>query len=67
MTARKGRHVQLAKIEMRRRLTLIGAMLLKSGEVDGPALRHLGRHRDPPALTSTRSSVCAKARRPTPV
>jgi malate dehydrogenase (oxaloacetate-decarboxylating)(NADP+) len=35
MTARKGVTQQLAKIEMRRRLTLIGAMLLKSGEVDG--------------------------------
>jgi malate dehydrogenase (oxaloacetate-decarboxylating)(NADP+) len=35
MTERKGVTEQLAKIEMRRRLTLIGAMLLKSGEVDG--------------------------------
>jgi malate dehydrogenase (oxaloacetate-decarboxylating)(NADP+) len=35
MTARKGVTAQLAKIEMRRRLTLIGAMLLHSGEVDG--------------------------------
>ncbi len=35
MTSRKGVTAQLAKIEMRRRLTLIGAMLLKSGEVDG--------------------------------
>ncbi len=35
MTERKGVTVQLAKIEMRRRLTLIGAMLLKTGEVDG--------------------------------
>jgi malate dehydrogenase (oxaloacetate-decarboxylating)(NADP+) len=35
MTERKGVTQQLAKIEMRRRLTLIGAMLLKSGEVDG--------------------------------
>ncbi|RQP22595.1 NADP-dependent malic enzyme [Piscinibacter terrae] len=35
LTARKGVTLQLAKIEMRRRLTLIGAMLLKSGEVDG--------------------------------
>ena len=32
---RKGVTVQLAKIEMRRRLTLIGAMLLRKGEVDG--------------------------------
>ena len=35
LTARKGVTAQLAKIEMRRRLTLIGAMLLRTGEVDG--------------------------------
>ena len=35
MTERKGVTAQLAKIEMRRRLTLIGAMMLKTGEVDG--------------------------------
>ena len=35
MTERKGVTEQIAKIEMRRRLTLIGAMLLKKGEVDG--------------------------------
>jgi len=35
LTARKGVTAQLAKIEMRRRLTLIGTMLLASGEVDG--------------------------------
>ena len=35
MTARKGVTAQVAKIEMRRRLTLIGAMLLHKGEVDG--------------------------------
>ena len=35
MTARKGVTAQLGKIEMRRRLTLIGAMLLHKGEVDG--------------------------------
>jgi malate dehydrogenase (oxaloacetate-decarboxylating)(NADP+) len=35
MTQRKGVTVQLAKIEMRRRLTLIGSMLLHKGEVDG--------------------------------
>jgi malate dehydrogenase (oxaloacetate-decarboxylating)(NADP+) len=35
MTERKGVTVQVAKIEMRRRLTLIGAMLLHKGEVDG--------------------------------
>ena len=35
LTDRKGVTVQLAKIEMRRRLTLIGAMLLHKGEVDG--------------------------------
>ncbi|SEJ48731.1 MULTISPECIES: NADP-dependent malic enzyme [unclassified Variovorax] len=35
MTERKGITVQMAKIEMRRRLTLIGAMLLQKDEVDG--------------------------------
>ena len=35
LTARKGVTAQLAKIEMRRRLTLIGSMLLRTGEVDG--------------------------------
>jgi malate dehydrogenase (oxaloacetate-decarboxylating)(NADP+) len=35
MTERRGVTVQLAKIEMRRRLSLIGAMLLHKGEVDG--------------------------------
>jgi malate dehydrogenase (oxaloacetate-decarboxylating)(NADP+) len=35
MTERKGVTVQAAKIEMRRRLTLIGAMLLNKGDVDG--------------------------------
>ncbi len=35
MTERKGTTAQLAKIEMRRRLTLIGAMLLHKGDVDG--------------------------------
>ncbi len=35
LTERKGITVQVAKIEMRRRLTLIGAMLLHKGEVDG--------------------------------
>ena len=35
MTERKGVTVPIAKIEMRRRLTLIGSMLLHKGEVDG--------------------------------
>ncbi len=35
MTERMGTTVQMAKIEMRRRLTLIGAMLLHKGDVDG--------------------------------
>jgi len=34
-TARHGVTQQLAKIEMRRRLTLIGSMLLENGDVDG--------------------------------
>ena len=35
LTERKGITVQVAKIEMRRRLTLIGSMLLHKGDVDG--------------------------------
>ncbi|WP_372827856.1 NADP-dependent malic enzyme [Polaromonas sp.] len=35
LMAREGVTEQIAKIEMRRRLTLIGAMLLRKGEVDG--------------------------------
>ncbi len=35
MIERKGGTVQLAKIEMRRRLTLIGAMMLHTGQADG--------------------------------
>ena len=35
MTERRGVTMQLAKIEMRRRLTLIGSMLLHTGHVDG--------------------------------
>jgi len=35
MTARRGVTEQLAKIEMRRRLTLLGSMLLHKGYVDG--------------------------------
>ena len=35
LTERKGITAKIAKIEMRRRLSLIGAMLLRSGDVDG--------------------------------
>ena len=35
LTDRKGITVQMAKIEMRRRLTLIGSMMLHKGHVDG--------------------------------
>lgn len=35
MTERKGVTTQMAKIDMRRRLTLIGSMLLHKGDVDG--------------------------------
>ena len=35
LTKRKGITVSIAKIEMRRRLSLIGAMLLRAGDVDG--------------------------------
>ncbi|OUL78338.1 phosphate acyltransferase, partial [Paraburkholderia hospita] len=35
MMSRKGFTEQMAKLEMRRRTTLIGAMLVKRGEADG--------------------------------
>jgi len=46
LTERRGVTVQVAKIEMRRRLTLIGAMLLKKGEVDGMLCGTWGTTRD---------------------
>jgi malate dehydrogenase (oxaloacetate-decarboxylating)(NADP+) len=42
MTERKGVTVQVARVEMRRRLTLIGAMLLHKGMVDGLLCGTLG-------------------------
>jgi malate dehydrogenase (oxaloacetate-decarboxylating)(NADP+) len=50
MMERKRRDQQIAKIEMRRRLTLIGSMLLHKGDVDGLIVRHLGHHPDSPEL-----------------
>ena len=35
LTERKGVSIQIAKLEMRRRLTLIGAMMVHKGEADG--------------------------------
>ena len=46
MSERKGITVQMAKIEMRRRLTLIGAMLLHKGQVDGMLCGTWGTTRD---------------------
>jgi malate dehydrogenase (oxaloacetate-decarboxylating)(NADP+) len=53
MTERKGVTEQFAKIEMRRRLTLIGAMLLHKGEVDGMICGTWGSTRST-CTTSTR-------------
>jgi malate dehydrogenase (oxaloacetate-decarboxylating)(NADP+) len=50
MTERKGMTLQFAKIEMRRRLTLIGAMLLAKGLRRWHAVRHLGHHCGPSGL-----------------
>ncbi len=44
LTARKGVSQQYAKIEMRRRLTLIGAMLVHMGEADGMICGTFGTH-----------------------
>ena len=69
MTERQGVTVQMAKIEMRRRLTLIGAMLLHKGDVDGmicgtwgttaaaPALHRPGDRQAPGGAASTAQDV----------
>jgi len=44
LTERKGVSQQYAKIEMRRRLTLIGAMLIHMGEADGMLCGTFGTH-----------------------
>ena len=44
LTQRKGVNEQLAKIEMRRRLTLIGAMMVKKGDADAMICGTFGTH-----------------------
>jgi malate dehydrogenase (oxaloacetate-decarboxylating)(NADP+) len=44
LTARRGVSQQYAKIEMRRRLTLIGAMMIHLGEADGMICGTFGTH-----------------------
>ncbi len=44
LTQRKGVTLQYAKIEMRRRLTLIGAMMIKKGDADGMICGTFGTH-----------------------
>jgi malate dehydrogenase (oxaloacetate-decarboxylating)(NADP+) len=44
LTERRGVSVQYAKIEMRRRLTLIGAMMIHRGEADGMVCGTFGTH-----------------------
>ncbi len=44
MTERKGVSQQFAKIEMRRRLTLIGAMMIHMGDADGMLCGTFGTH-----------------------
>jgi malate dehydrogenase (oxaloacetate-decarboxylating)(NADP+) len=44
LTARRGVSEQYAKIEMRRRLTLIGAMMMHRGEADGMICGTFGTH-----------------------
>ena len=50
MTERKGVTEQYAKIEMRRRPTLIGAMVLRKGDADGMICGTFGTHGAAPAL-----------------
>jgi malate dehydrogenase (oxaloacetate-decarboxylating)(NADP+) len=44
LTERKGVTVPIAKLEMRRRLTLIGAMMIHKGEADGMLCGMIGTH-----------------------
>jgi malate dehydrogenase (oxaloacetate-decarboxylating)(NADP+) len=44
LTERKGVTVQYAKLEMRRRLSLIGAMMIHMGEADGMLCGTIGTH-----------------------
>jgi malate dehydrogenase (oxaloacetate-decarboxylating)(NADP+) len=44
LTMRKGTTIQTAKLEMRRRLTLIGAMMIHKGEADGMLCGMIGTH-----------------------
>jgi malate dehydrogenase (oxaloacetate-decarboxylating)(NADP+) len=44
LTKRKGVTLQYAKIEMRRRLTLIGAMMIRKGDADGMICGTFGTH-----------------------
>jgi malate dehydrogenase (oxaloacetate-decarboxylating)(NADP+) len=44
MTERRGVSIPFAKLEMRRRLTLIGAMMLHKGEADGLICGMIGTH-----------------------
>jgi len=44
MMERRGVSVQVAKLEMRRRLTLIGAMMIHKGEADGMLCGMIGTH-----------------------
>ena len=45
MMERRGVSIQVAKLEMRRRLTLIGAMMIHKGEADGMICGMIGAHR----------------------
>jgi len=44
LTERKGVSIPYAKLEMRRRLTLIGAMMMHKGEADGLICGRVGKH-----------------------
>ena len=66
MTERKGVTAQIAKIEMRRRLTLIGAMMLHKGEVDGMICGTWGTTGAAPALHRPGDRQARRRQRPTP-
>ena len=63
LTARKGVSQQYAKIEMRRRLTLIGAMMIHMGEADGMLCGTFGTHALHLELRRAGDRACAAASR----
>jgi malate dehydrogenase (oxaloacetate-decarboxylating)(NADP+) len=61
LTERKGVTVPIAKLEMRRRTTLIGAMMIHKGEADGMLCGMIGTHAGAPLLHRPGARAAARA------